>query len=89
MAQHYPIEKIPQKRFRDIERIIRNEVHKSRGLLKTSMKYEYLYDDSENEVYQTNRRIPKGIVWGDDTRGSFEVHIHKKTHNITYIYFVA
>ena len=88
MAQHIPIKNIDLKAFRTIESGIRYAFVKSRGLLRTSMRYEYIGEQDGKDVYTTYRKIPKGIVHGDD-KGIFEIHYDKQKRAISDIYLVA
>ena len=89
MAQHIPIEKMEGKRFRDIEKTIRGDFIRSRGLMKTSFKYKLIASEKNMEdIYITDMSIPKGIVYETDW-GLFEVHTNNPTGNITDIYLVA
>ncbi len=93
MAQHIPIQKLPQKRFRKIEEGIRKDFKK--GYVKGSLKYRWdkelsdFYKENENEeVYLCDRYIGKGIVYGSE-RGSFEIHYNKEESVVNNIYLVA
>lgn len=95
MAQHVPIQSFTQKAFKKIGEAIHNDFTRSRGLMKTSMKYNFdslkssfLAEDEQDEVYMANRRIPKGIVFGSQ-RGYFEVHYNREKGKVTNIYLVA
>lgn len=93
MAQHIPTKNFEQKRFRDIEHGIRYAFDRSRGLLKTSFRFNFLGEQegalqSKHEVYTTEMAIPKGIVAGSE-RGLFEIHYNKNSREIIEIYLVA
>lgn len=95
MAQHVPIQSFTQKAFKKIGEAIHNDFVRSRGLMKTSMKYNYNglqsslnAENEQDEVYMANRRIPKGIVHGSQ-RGDFEVHYNREKGKVTNIYLVA
>jgi hypothetical protein len=87
MAQHIEIrnEKAPAI-LKKIARGIEREVAK--GLSKTSMKWEFVGMDLNTGamVWQTNRYIGKGLVFGD-TRGTFAVYTEGKVAR--HIYLVA
>ena len=87
MAQHIPTKLFKQKAFRTIEHGIEYAFKKSRGLLKCSFRYEFLYHDNGVDIYKTTRKIPKGIVFGS-TEGEFEIH-YSPDYNIINIYLVA
>lgn len=88
MAQHIEILHLetPPAILKKIARGIEREVAK--GLSKTSMKWEFVSMDLNTGamVWQTNRYIGKGLVFGD-TRGTFEVHAEGKVAK--HIYLVA
>lgn len=88
MAQHYPIESFKQKRFKVIANGIEYAFKKSRGLMNTSMSYEYTGEQEGNEVYLVRRKIPSGIVYGMDI-GIFEVHYNRESRKVVVIYLVA
>lgn len=88
MAQHIPTKNFKQKAFRTIENGIDSAFSKSRGLMKSSMRYQYLGIQGQNEVYTTTRRIPKGIVWNMET-ACIEIHFDPKKKIIEEIYLVA
>lgn len=88
MAQHYPIESFKQKRFKVIANGIDYAFAKSRGLMKTSMSFQFIGEQEGNEVYLVKRRIPAGIVYGSEI-GDFEVHYSPVSRKIVMIYLVA
>lgn len=95
MAQHVPIQTFTQKAFKKIEEAIHNDFTRSKGYMKTSMKYIFNEfqssvnaESTNDEVYIVNRRIPKGIVYGSQ-RGDFEVHYNREKGKVTNIYLVA
>jgi len=95
MAQHITIKSFSQKAFKKIEEAIHNDFARSKGLMKTSMKYNFNglqsslnAEDENDEVYMANRRIPRGIVCGTQ-RGDFEVHYSREKGKVTNIYLVA
>lgn len=88
MAQHYPIGTFKQKRFEVIKNGIEYAFTKSRGLMQTSMSFQYVGEQEGNEVYVVRRRIPAGIVAGS-VFGDFEVHYSPKSRRIVEMYLVA
>lgn len=88
MAQHYQTKNFTQKKFREIENGIQSDFERSRGLMKTSMRYDYINTHNNVDIYLTTRTIPNGLVVGTN-RGTFEVHYNKETKQITHIYLVA
>lgn len=88
MAQHYPVGTFTQKRFRVIENGIEYAFKKSRGLMKTSISFQYIGEQEGNEVYLVRRRIPAGIVHGTEI-GDFEVHYSPRGRRIVQMYLVA
>lgn len=88
MAQHIQTKHFQQKAFRTIENGIDSAFKKSRGFMKSSMKYNFEGVEDKNEVYTTIRRIPKGIVYGDNT-ACFEIHYNPIKKIIEKIYLVA
>lgn len=92
MAQHIPIQSFNHKRFKEIENSIRNAF--KRGGVKGSLRFnfdrklsEFYRANDKEEVYFTDRKIPKGIVYGSDW-GSFEIHYNIETKELQ-IYLVA
>ena len=79
MAQHIEIRdtKLP-KVLQKIGESIEREV--SKGLSKTSRKWEYIGDNT----WLTHRYIGKGIVHGD-TRGTFEISVEGKKAKAIYL----
>jgi hypothetical protein len=88
MAQHYPTVNFKQKRFRVIENGIDYAFKKSRGLMKTSMSFQYIGEQEGNSVYLIRRKIPTGIIWGSEF-GDFEVHYNSNNKQVVQIYLVA
>lgn len=89
MAQHYLTKSFKQKKFRDIEKGIEYAFKKSRGLLKTSMQFQYIAKEGDDtEIYACYRKIPKGIIAGYDI-GNFEIWYSVKEKKIINIYLVA
>jgi hypothetical protein len=93
MAQHIPIHLFDNARMRTIRRGIVTAFDKSRGYMKTSMRYIYQTDERNknhefDEVYLTERQIPTGIVHGEN-RGTFEIHFNSATQEVEHIYLVA
>jgi hypothetical protein len=98
MAQHVPIQALPQKVFQRIDTSIRRDFKNT--YVRGSLKYELLenrigkdymdgFKENENDVvYLTNRYIGKGFIWGD-THGDFEIHFDSKTKQMLNIYLVA
>lgn len=89
MAQHIPTKNFTQKAFRIIENGIDYAFHKSRGLMKTSSRFDYVGVQEGNEVYLTTRKIPAGIIYGGIDLGIIEVHFNPKEKVIKEIYLVA
>lgn len=97
MAQHIPINKFKQKKFKAIEQAIKKAFNGSPyGIpFLTSMKYIYdsaisdhLKANDDELVYMTQYHIGKGFVFGTET-GDFEIHFNKITKLISNIYLVA
>lgn len=90
MAQHIPIENFKQKAFRKIEQSIRQQQYFNTSMKFDDLPYEDLKEQPTDEVYWTERTIPKGIIWGSN-RGGFEVHTEpaKFGRKATNIYLVA
>ena len=88
MAQHIPTKYFKQKKFREIEHGIEQAFKRSRGYMRTSLVYQYIEDQDGCEVYLINRRIPEGIVAGDNI-GTFEIHYNKVGRKINNIFLVA
>jgi len=88
MAQHIPISTFKQKAFRTIGNGIDSAFAKSKGLLHTSMKYVFVGMQDGKEVFQTVRKIPKGIVYNSE-EATIEIHFNKEKKIIEEIYLVA
>ena len=88
MAQHVPIKAFTQKAFRKIEEGITKDVAHGKIYMRGSLRYEPLpevyLENEDNAVYKTERRIPNGIVAGDNW-GYFEVHVTDKAVNEIYL----
>lgn len=87
MAQHIPIASFPHIGFRQIEQRTRAAFKRSYGM-HTSSLYRYIDVQDGNEVYQIERTIPAGIVWGSN-RGVIEIHFDPKTREVKHMYLVA
>lgn len=88
MAQHIPTRMFKQKAFRKIENGIDYAFNKSKGLMKTSLKYLFIGMQEGKYVYITYRNIPKGIVCGSE-KALLEIHFDKQRKIISEIYLVA
>lgn len=87
MAQHIPTRLLSQKAFRKIEEGVHSAFNRSRGLMKTSMRYQYHGVQEGMEVYSYARSVPSSMVHGGIA--TIEIHWNPVLKKIEEIYLVA
>lgn len=75
------------KRYRELENGVRQAFRRSNGLMKSSMRYDFLGEEDGVNRYIRHVDVPKRDVLGG--KATIEILQNPKTREIEHIYIVA